>query len=418
LFILQKYNPLRKSSEFWQDIIHSSWQEFILLCSLAFTCLVIFSVYTDSVFSNKTPIYLAQSFLHGRTYFAFAPNASTIPFLDVAIFNGHYYWPGGPMVGIVAIPLALATFLEFSLGHLQLLINAVVILLLYQLTSALDVRSRTARLIFCPGFVAATNYCAIAMERPIMTSTQQLITTMFTLAGLLLFLKQKNPFWIGCAVAAAFLTRFSLVGFIPFFPLTLIHAPINRSQKKRQLWLYSSAIFIGLMIFLFYNYLRFGNIFESGYHYQTISSVFISDMQTKGLFNLAYLPANLYYLLIKMPDLVFNALGNHAIFPYLQSNPWGMSIFITSPFLVFFLFTKTKFAYVRYLKYCSLLTLLPMLFYYGIGWTQYGYRYAIDIYPMLFVVAITASNSKITSKVMWTMIAGMIATWWFVLIQI
>ncbi len=32
------------------------------------------------------------------------------------------------------------------------------------------------------------------------------------------------------------------------------------------------------------------------------------------------------------------------------------------------------------------LVLIPLLLYYGVGWIQFGYRYALDLYPFLLVL--------------------------------
>jgi hypothetical protein len=37
---------------------------------------------------------------------------------------------------------------------------------------------------------------------------------------------------------------------------------------------------------------------------------------------------------------------------------------------------------------------LPILFYYGIGWYQFGYRYSLDFLPLLFLLLIKAYRNK------------------------
>ena len=93
-----------------------------------------------------------------------------------------------------------------------------------------------------------------------------------------------------------------------------------------------------------------------------------------------------------------------------------MSILITSPFLVLYFFRSSGLSWARWLRVCSILVLIPMLLYYGIGWCQYGYRYAIDIYPMLFILTIFGAGKQVNPRIAGAMACGLISTWLFLFV--
>jgi hypothetical protein len=76
-----------------------------------------------------------------------------------------------------------------------------------------------------------------------------------------------------------------------------------------------------ILLVMYYNYLRFSSPFESGYNYQLVGK---PDGPLAGLWNI--LP-NLRVFLFGMP-LRIDQL------PYLAADPFGMSLFVVSPWLL------------------------------------------------------------------------------------
>jgi len=64
-----------------------------------------------------------------------------------------------------------------------------------------------------------------------------------------------------------------------------------------------------------------------------------------------------------------------------------MGIFFTSPFLLYVFLVDFKKYKIAFSSLISCITgILPALFYGGVGVWQFGYRYALDIYPFLFLI--------------------------------
>lgn len=74
-------------------------------------------------------------------------------------------------------------------------------------------------------------------------------------------------------------------------------------------------------------------------------------------------------------------------FPYIQPSRWGMGLVYTSPALLYALRAKLRepLAQACWLGVFSMM--LPIITYYGIGWIQFGFRYALDFIPLLALLA-------------------------------
>jgi hypothetical protein len=75
-------------------------------------------------------------------------------------------------------------------------------------------------------------------------------------------------------------------------------------------------------------------------------------------------------------------------FPWFKPDGLGLSVFLTSPGLLLAVRANWRSRETIALGVTALLVLVPSLLYYGGGWWQFGYRYALDAFP--FVMALCA----------------------------
>jgi hypothetical protein len=97
-------------------------------------------------------------------------------------------------------------------------------------------------------------------------------------------------------------------------------------------------------------------------------------------------------MLLKGLDSVPGIDSPTLISPYVSSNPWGMSIFLSTPALLYIFTADLRRRLVVACWVAIGFTLIPILTYYGIGYAQYGYRYSLDFFPFLFIL--TAMGMK------------------------
>ena len=90
-------------------------------------------------------------------------------------------------------------------------------------------------------------------------------------------------------------------------------------------------------------------------------------------------------------------------FPFVRPKPEGMNIWLTTPaFLAIFM--ANWFDVVVVLAGLSaLLISLPAMIYTATGWVQFGYRYALDYFPFLFL-AITSGLQRMPKLLAWILV--------------
>jgi hypothetical protein len=281
---------------------------------------------------------------------------------------------------------------NFYQGHLQFILVFGVIFLVSKLVAkffknSLDIIFLT----FAFGFSSA--FLGLAL-RPSSWFFSQVIATFLLTLFLYEFLDKKRYWFLGIISALLFLTRITtaLVVFVPLLDLLFGQESLRRRFIKALMLLFLLSLGIGAQGF--YNYVRFGSFLEQGYSMQIIPPL-QSSMRNYGLFSLVHLPGNLYYFLLSTPLPVFRDNISHVLkFPYIQANPWGMSIFVTSPYFVYLFFLKYKDKLSKILIATSILIAIPLFLYYGVGYRQFGYRYSLDFLPLLFVLFIKNLRKK------------------------
>ncbi len=218
-----------------------------------------------------------------------------------------------------------------------------------------------------------------------------MVTVLFLLLALREYFGRARPWFIGLCFAAVLATRPTAGLGIVFFLFAMATTKNSERQKMRDCFLlllpvFGAALFLGL-----YNFVRFGDVFEFGYSYQNLIYEPLIAARAYGLFSLAHLPGNLYYFFLAPPLPVFRDGVSHVLqAPYVVADPWGMSLFITSPYLVTLFYRSYKDRLLQALWVTVVIMALPIFFYYGVGWMQIGYRYALDFLPFLFVLFLMA----------------------------
>jgi hypothetical protein len=210
--------------------------------------------------------------------------------------------------------------------------------------------------------------------------TGHLIAAMLTLGCLIELWGSRRAWLIGLLAGAAFLTRAPLAFAIPFFALLLAGDAIWETRKWpwRQ-WLgLAAGVLPSILFFLWYNEVRFGSPFESGYALATLPD-WLEARRREGLFSTAHIPMNLDYMFIHLPKPI-------GTFPFFKPDGLGMSILLTSPGLLYAVRAPWRESRSWWLGLAALIVLVPTLLYYGGGWLQYGYRYALDSIPFVFAL--------------------------------
>ena len=120
-------------------------------------------------------------------------------------------------------------------------------------------------------------------------------------------------------------------------------------------------------------------------------------------------------MLIKTPDPILTGTSEVLKFPYLKFDNYGMSIFFLSPVLFLIFKTNYRDKLVKISMVTIAITLIPLLTYYGIGFKQVGYRYALDFFPFILLILIPAVKRISETSLKWLVFTGVVITWFFTL---
>lgn len=334
--------------------------------------------------------YLAKSFLRGSLSFTEQPGS----WHDTSLFQGKYFWPLGPFPALVLVPFVYLFGLFdifFLQGYLQIFLILGTGYFCFCVARKLGFGDTDA-LWFSFAFLFASQFIGVAAIPYSWYFAH--VVTVFLMWGSILEYFGKRRYWvIGLLFFGITLTRLTAGLGILFFILDLLLSPENKKvfsggTLKKILQLVT-PLFAAVLVLGIYNILRFGpgSFFEQGYSFQGLIPV-LEKARSYGMFALRHLPGNLFYAFLSVPLPVFRDAVSHVLaFPFLKANAWGMSIFVTSPYLLTLFSSKgyrDRMGTIALLT--SLVIALPLFLYYGIGYSQFGYRYALDFMPFIFLL--------------------------------
>jgi len=326
--------------------------------------------------------YLADAFLHGRTWLDVRLGPQ-----DVILRDGHIFVPFAPFPAIALMPLVAIIGPQVA-DQWETGINAALaaatVGLAWWFTGRANVRNLVDRFLVVVLLGFSTQIWWVTTRGGVW-HTGQLIATILTLAILVELWGKRRAWMIGLLAGAAFLTRAPLVFAIPFYALLL--AGDDLWEPRRWPWARWIELALGvlpaILFFFWYNAVRFGSPLESGYALAVLPD-WLEQQRALGLFSTAHIGMNVNYLFTKLP--VFSTT-----FPFFQPDGLGMSIFFTSPGLLYAVRAPWRSSRTWWLAGAALLVLIPTLLYYGGGWLQFGYRYALDSIPFVWALCALAA---------------------------
>ncbi len=349
-----------------------------LIAFLAVTVWLNLTVRSEQQFS-----FLAQSFCHGRLDFLEPPGGN---WDDTTPYGGRYYWPLGPAPAVLLMPFQLVCSWmgqTFYQGYLQIGLVLAVFVTVFRIARQLGYAS-TDSAYAAFGFCFSSAFLGVALW-PWSWYFAQVITCVALLAAILEMGGKRRPVVIGILCAVCLATRATAALALLWFIGEVALAPGKAtSQKLRAIAIAILPCLIVLSLLLLYNYARFGNAFEQGYRDQIIPDI-ASNARNIGILNLRHVPMNLYALLLAAPVPILAASSTLVLkAPFFAANPWGMSMFVTSPWLARLFSLRCSDRTSRLILGTVIIIALPILCYYAVGFRQFGYRYSLDFLPLLF----------------------------------
>ena len=349
--------------------------------------------------SDKSLSLLAGQFAKG--HISLEPT-DELPLGDLAFYDGRYYMYFGPLASIILIPFVIIFGTNFPQTAIGVGSMAISFYAVFKISRSFKF-SKIDSLWLCLFFVFST----VLFSSSAINITAYLVEALgvpLMLLSLAEYFNKKRPILIGLFLGLAVLTRLTLILAVLFFVIEFLQKRLTRREFIIIL------IPVGLCCFLFgaYNYIRFDSFIETGYNLLRNVSFPLSKNYEHGAVSLIHIPANLYSFLIMPPDpILYFDKGFVFKFPYFQANPWGMAIWFTSPlFLLLFRFKRG--AHTLAAAVASVAVAIPLFTYFSVGFAQFGYRYALDFLPFLFLILMPILKPKLSRSAIFLIILGVV----------
>jgi len=348
---------------------------------LFFLFLSVFLIYFSSGPSQPTShnyfVLLAEAFSHGRIYLTEAPSWLN----ELIPLNGKYFVVYPPMPAIILLPFVFFFGSNFSQTLFSNFIGALNIVFLFLILGKLNISKKTQIWITLL-FALGTNHWFLASVGSAWYLAH-LMAVFFLFLAIRETLTSKRPLLVGLFLGAAYWSRLPTILAFPFFAILLWQRKNFKSFLK-----FTLGVSFFLCLNFLYNFVRFQTIFDVGY--LLIPGV-LSETWTKlGLFNLQYLSRHLKIIFLKMP--LFSRFP-----PYFKPSYEGLALWLTTPAFIFALKAKLREKIVWASWLAILLIALPNLTHSTVGFSQFGYRFAMDFTP--FLILLTALGIK--QKIRW-----------------
>ncbi|HML95300.1 MAG TPA: hypothetical protein PKC29_07700 [Thermodesulfobacteriota bacterium] len=330
--------------------------------------------------------YLADAILHGRLDIKGAP----FYFEELVRSGDKSYIIYPPIPAVLLLPVVAITgiwanqlFLSFLLGGLNV---SLVYLTFRRLTDDVELPVWMAVLL---GFGTIHWYTASIGSAWYLA---QITSFFFLMLAVYFAAARPVPLASGLALGASYLSRLTTILCFPFFAV-MLYGQSGRTglfERLRPVLPFSAGAAIFVLVNFVYNYVRFGSPFDVAYTLHTISAAKekVSPWFDQGLFSLSYVKYHLYTFLLEPPYFMDK-------WPYVVPSMTGLSVFITTPAFLLVPFAGVK----RRLALASWAAIIPTAFLIfiksGTGWTQFGYRYALDFYPFLLMLTFLGTGGRL-----------------------
>lgn len=367
-------------------------RNFLLLLGAGGLCVLLLAVaflraLTEAGGTNAYAL-VAESLLSGR------PDASTCFGVDCGMRDGKTYIVFPPLPGLIVLPL-VALFGIYTKGFVAISIAlwAAALALWNRIfkTYALSYEQRLW-LVAAIGFASPLYYVMLRGDG--IWFFAQSVAFFFVALALHEVIVAGRLVTAGLALGCALLSRQMSIFYAPLL-LLLAFRPEERllritAERVGQAFKLGLPILAALVVYLAYNYWRFGNALDSGYNtiqFAADGSILGERVAAYGLWNVHYVPFNLFYFFLQGFHADFTG-PMHLTLGNLDNA--GTAILAASPWLLLLFFT-----HVRRVEFAALVLIagfsVALLFYHSNGFSQYNaQRYMLDWLPAALIVLVPA----------------------------
>lgn len=318
-------------------------------------------------------VLLSDAFLHGRLYLVDNP----LWLNELINWSGHYFVVYPPMPAILLLPFVAIFGISFPQPLLSILLGAINVSLSYLVFLKIFHKNSIAlwmSLLF--GFGTMQWYHA---EVGSAWYVAHIVALFFLWLTLLEIFTRQRLFLIGLLIGCSYLARLPTILALSFVLIFLHHKFFDQHHKKlifKNLFLLGLGLFPAILFNFVYNYLRFGVINDITY---TLLPIFHEPWYQYGLFSIKNIPIHLLEIFLAPPSF-------KPAFPFIIPSLSVMSLMFITPAFFLIIFVKFKQKIIFSSLFTVLIMALPSLMHGSSGFSQFGFRFALDYLPFLLIL--------------------------------
>ncbi|MEK7168741.1 MAG: hypothetical protein AAB778_01900 [Patescibacteria group bacterium] len=337
---------------------------------LFFISLIIFNITSAGNTAYNHFVLLADAMNHGKIYIEV-----DMPWLEkIPINSTKFFVANPPMPAIISMIPVLFLGRELPQQVLSHIFGAISVAIVFLI--AIKIKNNLKLAIWAAilfGF-GTLNWYLISVGSTWYMA--QIVGQMFLLLAIFVKLKKISPMVSGLFLGFAYFCRIPIIFTFPFFIFDL------PKPWFKNLILFSLGVLPSIILNSIYNYLRFGVIWDIGY--TLIPGVSTEPWYQKGVIHPSYIIEHLKIIFLGLPRI-------NDILSF-KPSVFGYAIWFTTPAFIFSIFNNIKEKFV-WSSWLSILLISLLIFSHGsTGFSQFGYRFAADFYPILLYLTITGVN--------------------------
>lgn len=212
------------------------------------------------------------------------------------------------------------------------------------------------------------------------------VAVAFMTGSILLALRRQWPWLAGLLLGCATISRLPVGLTAPFVLAMLVgigwppRPPSDRREAFQTTVAFVAGLAVPLAVYAAYNYFRYGTPIDQGY--VLIPGVLEDPIYRDGILSVLYIPRHVYAIFFRSWNYVDSP-------PFFQPSWWGLGLFLTTPLLLWIARARLRDPRVVYAALGFGLASIPIVTHGNVGISQFGYRFSLDVQPLLFVVLAT-----------------------------
>jgi hypothetical protein len=325
-------------------------------------------------------VLLTDAFLHGRLHLVDPP-----AFLEVARFGNEAFVIDPPAPTLFLLPFVAV----FGTGADHVLVScgvgALAVGFIWVAARRLwsDVRFAAAMTVLV---ALGTNFWWLASDGGFW-SFAHVAAVFYLSAALAESAGKRRPWLIGALVGLAGLSRLPVFLVAPLFGWFALDGDLRIDRETvRRASGYVAALAVAALAYVGYNLLRYGTLTDMGYyHPQYVGEPWFD----RGRFDITYVPRHLRAIFYELP--IFG--GG---FPWVRPKAIGTALILTTPAFLYSL--RAKLTPRNVAAFVALVLVSSVLLTHGaVGFSQFGYRFAMDVLPCLLLLTASGMREQLSA---------------------